>query len=51
MGFDTLPQLMEFYGRDAILLIGGDLHRQGDDLVASCAEFLRIVESLSASIE
>ena len=51
MRLDTLPQLMEFYGRDVILLIGGDLHRQGDDLVASCADFLRIVESLSASIE
>lgn len=44
MSLDRVPELIEFYGREAILLIGGDLHRHGPDLAESCREFLRLVE-------
>lgn len=39
MRLDRVQELREFYGRDCILLIGGDLHAQGPDLVASCRRF------------
>ncbi|MBT3397130.1 MAG: ribulose 1,5-bisphosphate carboxylase large subunit, partial [Alphaproteobacteria bacterium] len=38
-----VPEMVEFYGPDVILLIGGDLHRQSSDLVANCRGFLRVV--------
>ncbi|KXX64417.1 RuBisCO large subunit C-terminal-like domain-containing protein [Marichromatium gracile] len=38
MRLDRVGELLEFYGRDAILLIGGDLHR--GDLSANCARFV-----------
>jgi len=44
MSLERVPELLEFYGRDAILLIGGDLHRHGSDLVESCREFRKLVE-------
>jgi ribulose-bisphosphate carboxylase large chain len=44
MSLERVPELLEFYGRDAILLIGGDLHRHGSDLVESCRAFRRLVE-------
>ena len=34
-----VPEMVEFYGPDVILLIGGDLHRQSSDLVANCRGF------------
>lgn len=34
-----VPEMVEFYGPDVILLIGGDLHRQSRDLVANCQGF------------
>ncbi|MCP4606544.1 MAG: ribulose 1,5-bisphosphate carboxylase large subunit [Proteobacteria bacterium] len=39
MSLDRIPELLEFYGNDVILLIGGDLHRHGDDLVENCHRF------------
>ncbi len=44
MSLERVPELCEFYGPEAILLIGGDLHRHGPDLVQSCREFRRLVE-------
>jgi ribulose-bisphosphate carboxylase large chain len=38
-----VPEMVEFYGPDVILLIGGDLHRQSSDLVANCRGFVRVV--------
>jgi ribulose-bisphosphate carboxylase large chain len=30
MSLDRVPELVEFYGHDVVLLIGGELHRDGD---------------------
>lgn len=39
-----VPELLSFYGREVILLIGGDLHRTGD-VRAAGREFRRLVEA------
>lgn len=40
LGFDVLVgEVRDFHGSDCILLIGGDLHAQGSDLVANCRRF------------
>ena len=44
MALDRVRELIGFYGPELILLIGGDLHRHGDDLTASCRRFRRLVE-------
>lgn len=41
---ERIPEMMEFYGRDVMLLIGGDLHRHPRGLVAACREFLDLVK-------
>ncbi len=43
MSLARVPELLDFYGDDVVLLIGGDLHRS-DDLVARCREFRLLVE-------
>lgn len=43
MSLDRVPELLEFYGDDVIILIGGDLHRS-DDLVGNCRRFRDSVE-------
>jgi ribulose-bisphosphate carboxylase large chain len=45
MKLDRVPELCSFYGNDSILLIGGDLHRHGPDLVKNCREFARRVRN------
>ncbi len=44
MSLQRLPEMLDFYGREVMLLIGGDLHRHGPDLVATCRRFRRLVE-------
>jgi ribulose-bisphosphate carboxylase large chain len=44
MSLARVPEMVEFYGRDVILLIGGDLHRDPRGLVESCRTFRRLVE-------
>ena len=44
MNLGRVSEIVEFYGRDVILLIGGDLHRHGPDLVQSCRKFRALVE-------
>lgn len=44
MSLDRAPELCGFYGPESILLIGGDLHRQGPDLVDNCRRFVALVE-------
>ncbi len=44
MSLDRVPDLLDFYGREVILLIGGDLHRHGPDLVENCRKFARLVK-------
>lgn len=48
MRLDRVPELVDFYGDHAILLIGGDLYRQGPNIVENCAHFLRLVEQSAA---
>jgi ribulose-bisphosphate carboxylase large chain len=48
MSLDRVPELIDFYGDQAILLIGGDLYRQGPNIVENCAHFLRLVEQSAA---
>ena len=36
MNMKDIPEMLEFYGSDAIFLMGGGLLRHGDDLVESC---------------
>ena len=44
MSLERVPELLAFYGRDVILLIGGDLHCHGSDLTATCRRFREVVE-------
>jgi ribulose-bisphosphate carboxylase large chain len=43
MSPDRVPELIDFYGRDVVLLIGGELHRTGDPRAAS-ERFRALVE-------
>lgn len=40
MSLKRVPEMLSFYGRDVILLIGGGLFQAGLDLVANCRDFL-----------
>jgi ribulose-bisphosphate carboxylase large chain len=44
---DRVRELVEFYGRDVVLLIGGELHRDGDPR-GTATRFRELVESLPA---
>ncbi|MCF8017304.1 MAG: ribulose 1,5-bisphosphate carboxylase large subunit, partial [Chromatiaceae bacterium] len=46
MRLEQVPELVTFYGRDSMLLIGGDLHA-GEDLTARCQAFMRLVRQAS----
>lgn len=46
MRLEQVPELVTFYGRDSMLLIGGDLHAS-EDLSARCQAFLRLVRQAS----
>jgi ribulose-bisphosphate carboxylase large chain len=41
MTVPRVPELLEFYGNDVILLIGGGLFQHGPDLLENCREFRR----------
>lgn len=43
MSTSRIPELIDFYGKDVILLVGGDLHRHGPDLTQNCREFVKLV--------
>lgn len=43
MTLDRVPEILEFYGNDIIILIGGDLHR--GDLVKNCRTFVNAVKA------
>jgi len=43
MTLERVPEILDFYGRDVMLLIGGDLHRHGD-LVRTCERFRKLVD-------
>ncbi len=44
MTVERVPELLEFYGSEVILLIGGGLHQHGPDLIETCRAFRRLVE-------
>jgi len=45
MSLDRVGELVEFYGDEVVLLIGGDLHRHGAGLIDGCRRFLEAVYS------
>ena len=47
MTLDRAPEMVDFYGPDAILLIGGDLHRPRPDIEATCRKFLHLVNTVA----
>ena len=50
MNVDRVRELVGFYGRDVMLLIGGSLLRSGDQLPARTREFVRNVAAASEGI-
>lgn len=44
MRLDVIPQMLDFYGIDVVLLIGGDLHRHGNSIIESSQLFLQKVQ-------
>ncbi len=46
MTTDRAKDMIEVYGREFILLIGGGLHRRGDDLVENSRYFVGMLESM-----
>lgn len=46
MNLGRVRELVEFYGREVMLLIGGDLHRHGSNLVDACRWFVESVDGL-----
>lgn len=46
MSLQAIPQMMDLYGSDVVLLIGGDLHRHGENLIESSKLFLQKVHHL-----
>jgi ribulose-bisphosphate carboxylase large chain len=47
MTLSRLPEMLEFYGSEAIFLIAGGLYSHGPDLLASSREFRRSVELIT----
>ena len=50
MRLARIDELVRFYGRDCMLLIGGDLHAQGPDLVRSCCRFKHLTTDAAAAM-
>jgi ribulose-bisphosphate carboxylase large chain len=48
MSVGRVPEMIDFYGRDVMLLIGGSLLTEGDALLARTREFVATVESSAA---
>ena len=43
MSLNRVPELLRFYGREVILLIGGGLLKHGPDVVENCRTFRKLV--------
>jgi ribulose-bisphosphate carboxylase large chain len=48
MSLDRVPEMLEAYGRDVILLIGGGLMTPGVDVIENCRRFRALAERLTA---
>jgi ribulose-bisphosphate carboxylase large chain len=46
MTLDRLPEMVEFYGSEAVFLIAGGLYSDGPDLVESSRRFRRLAEEI-----
>lgn len=46
MTMDRIPGMLDIYGRDLIVLIGGGLHRQSNDLIKTSRYFRNLVEEI-----
>jgi ribulose-bisphosphate carboxylase large chain len=44
---DQVPELLDFYGSDMVLLIGGDLFSRSPDLVANCRYLREKIEKIA----
>ena len=49
MNLDSIPGMIDTYGREVILLIGGALHKSSRGLVESCRKFRRLIEEFVLS--
>jgi S-methyl-5-thioribulose 1-phosphate isomerase len=45
MSLDRVPEMLNVYGQDVVLLIGGGLMALGSDLTENCRRFRRLVET------
>ena len=50
MVLDRVPELLDAYGDDVILLIGGDLYRNGSDLTRNAARFRDLLHARTTSL-
>ena len=46
MTTDRLPEMIDTYGKDLVLLIGGGLHRHSDDIKRNCEHLREMVERI-----
>ena len=46
MSLNRVPEMLELYRHEVIFLIGGGLHKHGENLVESCKYFRKIVEEM-----
>ena len=45
MSLDRVSEMVDAYGQDVVLLIGGGLMTQGSDLAENCRHFRKLVET------
>jgi ribulose-bisphosphate carboxylase large chain len=43
MGLDRVPEMLRFYGRDVLFLVGGGLFKDGPDVSANARRFREMV--------
>ena len=49
MSLDRVPEMLDTYGRDVILLIGGGLMTPSSDLIENCRRFRTLTETYAAT--
>jgi ribulose-bisphosphate carboxylase large chain len=49
MSLERVPEMLDAYGRDVILLIGGGLMSPGSDLIENCRRFRTLTERFTAA--
>jgi ribulose 1,5-bisphosphate carboxylase large subunit-like protein len=47
MSLDRVSEMVDAYGQDVVLLIGGGLMTQGSDLAENCRRFRTLVETIT----